>query len=165
MYFINVFLSYSILGYLFELIVALIMDNKLNSGIMFGPWTPIYGFGVLIMIFVKKRLEKLKLNKWLEIILYFLIIIISLTILEQIGGVLLEKIFNKELWNYSNLKFHLTKYTALEISLGWSIGAIILIYLIHPKLKKILLKVPFLITAITFIIFITDTIITFFKFI
>ncbi len=165
MYLINIFLSYSIIGYLFELIVDLILKIKPSSGILFGPWTPIYGFGVLIMLFIKNKLQKLNLNKVLEIIIFFFIIVITLTLLEQLGGVLLAKLFHKTLWDYRNLKFHITKYIALETSLGWGLGSIIIAYVIHPKFKKILKKIPFLISSLVFIAFAIDVIITIFKYI
>ncbi len=165
MYLINIFLSYSIIGYLFELIVDLILNIKPSSGILFGPWTPIYGFGVLIMLFIKNKLQKLNLNKVLEIIIFFFIIVITLTLLEQLGGVLLAKLFHKTLWDYRNLKFHITKYIALETSLGWGFGSIIIAYVIHPYFKKLLKKIPFLISALVFIAFAIDVIITIFKYI
>ena len=160
MEYINVFLVYSIIGYLFELIVCLFAKTKPNSGILFGPWTPIYGIGVLIMLGIQKFLQRHKLKKAYEIILYALCIFFLLTILEQLGGVLLAKVFHKTLWDYSNLKFHLTKYIALEISLGWTIGAIIIAYLIHPLVKRLIKKIPFLFTALGLIAMSIDIIIT-----
>ena len=165
MYILTIFLSYSFFGFIFETIVSLVTDGKLNSGIMFGPWTPIYGFGVLIMLFLKKQLKKLNLKKYQEIIVFFLSIVVILSLLEQTGGMLLDKVFHKTLWDYSNLKFHITKYIALEISLGWGLGAIIIGYIIHPKLKKYFQKMPFVITAIAALIFSIDAIITFLKYV
>ena len=114
MYKLNIFLLYSFLGYIFEIIVDLIMKIKPSSGIMSGPFTPIYGLGVLIMLQIKDLYQRLDLNKFLEIALYFITVIIVLTILEQIGGMLLDKVFNKTLWDYSDYKFHITKYIALS---------------------------------------------------
>ena len=165
MYILTIFLSYSFFGFIFETIVSLVTGRKLNSGIMFGPWTPIYGFGVLIMLFLKKQLKKLNLKKYQEIIVFFLSIVVILSLLEQTGGMLLDKVFHKTLWDYSNLKFHITKYIALEISLGWGLGAIIIGYIIHPKLKKNFQKMPFVITAIAALIFSIDAIITFLKYV
>ena len=79
MYILTIFLSYSFFGFIFETIVSLVTGGKLNSGIMFGPWTPIYGFGVLIMLFLKKQLKKLNLKKYQEIIVFFLSIVVILS--------------------------------------------------------------------------------------
>ena len=160
MYLIDVFLIYSIIGHLFEVVVDLILNIKPGSGILYGPWPPIYGFGVLIMLFIKKRLEKYKLNKFLEICLYFLIVVLILTILEELGGVLLAKVFNKTLWDYSNLNGHITKYIAIETSLGWGLGSILIGYVIHPHLKKLIKKIPFFLSALLFISFMIDVVVT-----
>lgn len=145
--------------------VCLFRKSKLDSGILFGPWTPIYGIGVLIMLFIKRRVKRLNLNKFLELIIYFLIVTIVLTIIEQIGGMLLEFLFHKELWDYSNMKFHITKYIALEISLIWGGLSILIAYVIHPFLKKLIVKIPFIVFAIITILFSIDVILTIFKYI
>ncbi len=165
MYFINIFLIYSIMGHLFEVIVDLILNIKPGSGILYGPWTPIYGFGVLLMLGIKKILEKFNLKKGIQIILYFISVVIILTILEQIGGVLLDKCFHKTLWNYSNLPLHITKYIAVETSLGWGGGAIIIGYVIQPFLQKYIAKIPFLLTALVFCAFMIDAILTICRYI
>ena len=164
MYYINVFFVYSIIGFIFEIVISLILGSKLNSGILYGPWTPIYGIGVLIMLFMKRKLQKLKLNKFMEIFIYFFSVVIILTLLEQLGGVLLDTFFHKTLWDYRNLKYHITKYIALETSLGWGIGAIFIAYIVHPYLKKFIKKIPFLVSALMMIIFSIDVIILIMKY-
>jgi len=54
--------------------------------------------------------------------------LIILTIIEAIAGYSIEFIFNITFWDYSNYKFNIGKYIALESSLIWGIGSIILIY-------------------------------------
>lgn len=162
---INIFLFYSLLGHVFELVVNLILNTTPKSGIMFGPWTPIYGLGVLIMLQIKKVLEKFNLNKIFEIIIYFFSVVIILSLLEQLGGVLLKVFFDKILWDYSDLKFHITKYVALEISLGWGIGAIIIAYVINPFVEKLLVRIPKFVSILIFMIFIIDAVFTFLKYI
>lgn len=165
MFYINIFLVYSIIGFFFELLVDLILKIKPGSGIMFGPWTPIYGIGVLIMLLLKRFLEKFNLNKFFEIFIYFISVTILITILEQLGGVLLKEIFNKTLWSYTDLKFHITKYIALEVSLGWGVGAIIIAYVINPLIEKLINIIPKFITILIFVLFIIDAVITFLKYI
>lgn len=45
MYYINCFFLYSFLGFIIENIVHLINKDDSGSGILYGPWTPIYGVG------------------------------------------------------------------------------------------------------------------------
>lgn len=58
MYDINIFLTYSILGFFYECIINFIQDGRFSSGFMYGPWTPIYGIGVLIILYIHKKLKK-----------------------------------------------------------------------------------------------------------
>ena len=41
MYYINYFFIYSFLGYLYECFLGLIKDDKVGSGILYGPVTPV----------------------------------------------------------------------------------------------------------------------------
>ena len=62
MYDINIFLTYSILGFFYECIINFIQDGRFSSGFMYGPWTPIYGIGVLIILYIYKKLKKYNKN-------------------------------------------------------------------------------------------------------
>lgn len=161
MFYINFFLFFSIFGYLFETICAYIFKSGFNSGILYGPWTPLYGFGVLIiMILSNKLFQNLHLNRILETIIVFVCVTIVLTILEWLGGVLIEKLFSITFWDYSNYRFHIGKYISLEMSLLWGVGSIILIYLVIPYVSEFIKKIPFFITMILSSLFVIDLIVT-----
>ena len=51
------FLLYSIIGYIVEVIFVSIKSRKivLNRGFLIGPYLPIYGFGSLIMVLFLER--------------------------------------------------------------------------------------------------------------
>lgn len=162
MFYINMFLFFSIFGYLFETLCAYIFKTGFSSGILYGPWTPVYGFGVLIiMILSNKLFQNLHLNRVVETIIVFICIIVILTILEWLGGILIEKLFHITFWDYSNYKFHIGKYISLEMSLLWGVGSIILIYLVIPYVSEFIKKIPFFITMILSSLFIIDLIVTF----
>lgn len=147
MYYINCFFVYSFLGFIFENIVCLLVGSKLESGILFGPFTPIYGIGVILILILSRFFFKnLHMPRWKETIVVFLFLIFILTFMEWLGGILIEKIFHVTFWNYENLKFHIGKYIALEISLVWGILSILLIYVIHPLLESFIKKIPSFIT-------------------
>lgn len=161
MFYINFFLFFSIFGYLFETICAYIFKSGFNSGILYGPWTPLYGFGVLmVMILSNKLFQNLHLNRILETIIVFVCVTIVLTILEWLGGVLIEKLFSITFWDYSNYRFHIGKYISLEMSLLWGVGSIILIYLVIPYVSEFIKKIPFFITMILSSLFVIDLIVT-----
>ena len=54
MFYINCFLLYSILGYLLETLAAFITKSNFKSGILFGPWTPVYGLGAVLIILISR---------------------------------------------------------------------------------------------------------------
>lgn len=159
MYYINIFFIYSIIGYLLELIIHLI--NGYKGGILYGFWTPVYGIGSIVIMYIyNKYISKLKRHRIIEFISLFISSLIILSIIEFIGGTLIEAIFHKSLWNYEDYKFNIGKYICLEMSLLWSIGSIILIYLLKVPTDKIAKKIPKFITWILIIIFIIDLICT-----
>lgn len=161
MFYINFFLFFSIFGYLFETICSYIFKSGFNSGILYGPWTPLYGFGVIIIMLLSNKIfESLHLNKVVETIVVFVVITIVLTVLEWLGGVLIEKLFHITFWDYSNYKYHIGKYISLEMSLLWGVGSIILIYLVIPYVCEFIKKIPFFITMFLSSLFIIDVIVT-----
>lgn len=161
MYFINSFLAYSIIGYIIEILCAFIIGAKNpESGFLYGPWTPIYGFAaILITLIYDKIFKKKNLPKSREMIILFFIITLLLMILEYIGGILMEIIFGFSFWNYKKFKFNIGKYTCLEMGLLWGIMGIIFIYIFRPFFDKYIKKTPKILTIIAASFFIIDAII------
>lgn len=157
LYFLNIFFIFSVLGHILENFVYIHVD----SGILYGFWTPIYGFGVLLILFVNHILKKLKLNKYLHPIILFIISAIVLSTLEYIGGIVIEFLFGRIFWDYSSQKFHIGKYTSLKMCLLWGLSSILVIYVLMPILSKWIKKIPKFITYILVFLFILDIIITF----
>jgi len=131
-----------------------------NSGILLGYWTPIYGIGTIIILLVNKFVNKTNFKRFSKIITLFVTSSIILASIEALGGYLIKWIFNTELWNYSNHKFNIGRYTSLEMSLIWGLSSILLIYFIKPLLDKIISKIPKYLTYLLIIIFIIDCITT-----
>lgn len=164
MYYINCFFVYSFLGFLFETLVGKVTGTNFNSGILYGPITPIYGIGVvLIMVISKYFFLNLHMPRWIETVIVFLILLVILTLIEWIGGILIEKIFDIVFWDYSHLKWNIGKYISLEISLIWGILSLILIYIIKPFLDPMILKIPIVLTYILIFLFFIDIGFTYMK--
>lgn len=162
MYYLNCFFVYSILGHLLETIVALITKTNFKSGFLFGWWTPVYGVGTVIILFISEYLFKnMHMNRIVESIVAFFVIAIVLSFIEALGGVLLEKIFNISFWDYNTHKYHIGKYISLEMTFMWGIASMIFIYLVNPLLEKIIRKIPSWVTITLIILFISDCCYTF----
>lgn len=161
MYLLNCFFIYSILGFLLESTFNLIVIHHFKSGILYGPWTPVYGIGAILTIIISNKIfKKLKTTKLKETIIVFLILSVTLTLIEWIGGILIEKIFSITMWNYKKFNFNIGKYISLEMALIWGIISIILIYFIKPLIDKIEKKIPKKLTITLSTLFIIDLIIT-----
>ena len=161
MYYINCFFMYSVLGFLTESFVYKFIDSSRHSGFLYGPITPIYGIGAILIILINKKIiSKLKINKFFIIILQFIIFTVLLTLLEFIGGFLLKELLNMELWNYTNKEYNIGKYISLDLAIVWGIFSILFIYIIHPFINKFIKKIPRKGTYLFIIIFIIDIIFT-----
>ena len=161
MYYINSFFIYSILGYIFEMLFGFVTGaNNPESGVLYGPWTPIYGIAsILIIIISEKIFKNFHLKRWKETLIAFFIIVPVLMLLEWTGGVLIEIIFGFTFWEYNNYTFEVAKYTCFEMGLIWGIIAIVFIYIIRPFLDKYIKKIPMWLTIIVSILFTIDFII------
>lgn len=157
MYYINVFFIFSIIGHILENFVY----EHVDSGILFGFWTPIYGFGVLLILMINNILKKFNINKYIFPIVLFIISAIFLSTLEYIGGIIIEHLFGRVFWDYSYQKFHIGKYTSLRMCLLWGLSSILVVYIIKPILDKFIKKMPKFITYILVFLFIIDLIVTF----
>lgn len=159
MYYINIFFIYSIVGYILEYIVHLITGYE--GGILYGFWTPIYGVGSVIIIYLyNKYISKLKVHKILKFICIFLTGFLLLSFIEFIGGIIIKFLFNKTLWDYTDYKYNIGKYVSLEMGLLWSVISLILIYLLKKPTDKIAKKIPKKVTWVLIIFFFIDAFFT-----
>ena len=100
-YIIFNFIIYSFIGWIIELLYnyAIRKDFK-KAGFLKGPYKPMYGIAVTILILCK---EIFHFNSIIMLILCF---IVPSTI-EYISGYLLKRFFNEVYWDYSDLKYNI----------------------------------------------------------
>lgn len=157
MYYINCFFIYSILGYFLEIIFGFCIGANASSGVLYGPWTPIYGFASLIIILVSDKLfSNLHMNRVKETLIVLPVITVFITFLEFLGGIFIEYFFGFSFWDYTNRPYHLGKYVCLPFSLLWGVLSFIFIYFIRPFIDKYIKMIPNIITYIMIILFIVD---------
>lgn len=162
MYYINCLYFYSLFGFILESTVYKISNSTKHSSIFYGPITMVYGFGVLALILLKKYFfDKLSCNKWLKLVIIFLTGWITLTLIEWLGGNILYKIFNINMWNYTKKPFNCGKYICLELSLIWGILGTIFVYYLKDFLDKFISLIPKKLTIIILIANFIDTLFVF----
>lgn len=160
MYYINTFFINSIIGFLFETIWCTILGWNSNSGILYGPWTPVYGIGCIIIIIIYDWLNKKLENKFSKFVIFAIITPILLSSIEMIGGYIIEAIFNQTFWDYSDHKFNIDKYASLEMTLIWLIAAFFYIFVLRKIIDKFIYYISKQLTYILIFLFITDLFIT-----
>ena len=154
-----IFIIYSFLGWLMEVLLVSFQQRKITArGFLIGPWCPIYGFGALfVTLLLKKYYED-------PIVLFIMSFLLG-TILEYITSYLMEKIFKARWWDYTNHKFHINGRVSLTTSLGFGLLGVILVYVFNPFFLKIISNIPNIlfntIMIIILLIFISDVIISF----
>lgn len=126
------FIIYSFLGWCIESIFKSFCEKKLvNSGFLYGPFCPIYGYGAIIMYLF---LDDVKSKPFITFCLGFVV----LSIWEYAVGVFLEKVFHRKYWDYSKNKFNLQGRVCLLNSVFWGILGVLFIDVIHPFITGIL---------------------------
>ena len=155
------FLIYSCMGWCLEVIYAAATTGQLvNRGFLNGPVCPIYGFGMVIVLFALTPLQH-------SILLLYLGGVILPSALELVGGWALYKLYHTRWWDYSDYPFNIGGYICLEFSLLWGVGTLIVMKLVHPIIADAVALIPPLVGLILmfllYAIYAADTIATAFA--
>lgn len=130
------FFSFSFAGWCWEVMLYLVRDRDfVNRGILIGPWLPIYGFGGLILYQLLIRLKKAP-------VIVFLLGLITCTALEYGASWILEVIFGKRWWDYSDHLVHLNGRVCLIGILCFGIAGLLIVYFLAPVLTRYYSKIP-----------------------
>lgn len=112
------FFVYGFAGWILETVYATIRHHAFsNRGAINGPFCATYGIGGVIITLTVHELTGI----WL-----FLFSMVYATVVEWIGGHMIEYFWHRRLWNYQNRRFNLDGYICLPASLLWgALGYII----------------------------------------
>lgn len=153
-YYFLLFLIYSFIGWLIEVIGKLIEKHKfINRGFLIGPICPIYGHGCILMILTLSRYKDNPLT-------LFIYAIFICSLLEYFTSYFMEKIFKARWWDYSTKRFNLNGRICAETMIPFGILGTLVICVINPIFEYLLILFNFetiKITAVVlFIIYIID---------
>lgn len=131
-YLFLVFILYSFVGYLCEIVCSSIKQKKLvNRGFLCGPYCPIYGVGSLFILFLLLRFKE-------DPVVVFLLGAIITSALEYVTSFVLEKIFHNKWWDYSDEKFNIHGRIFLFNTLLFGFGSLVIIYTGNNIITQIL---------------------------
>lgn len=128
-----IFIVGSIIGFLLEMGVGLFQNGHFVSrkGLLFGPFTPVYGVGLAIYYLLFFRFKE-RDNETKA----FFVSMIAGGVVEYIFSYLQEKLFGTISWDYSNIPFNINGRTSLLHCTYWGIGGILFVKYIYPYIVK-----------------------------
>lgn len=142
-----IFIVYAFLGWCTEVSYAALDTGKfVNRGFLNGPYCPIYGCGVVIVVAI---LTPLKDNLLILFVGSFLLT----SILEFVTGFILEKVFQNKWWDYSDKPFNIKGYVCLKFSIYWGLACTFIMDVLHPIIYKGITAIPYLLGLILLIVF------------
>lgn len=135
------FFLYSVLGWIYEVVLEVFIYRWgfSNRVALFGPYCVIYGFGALIFLILLKDLKSRRIGtKKLNLtpLLVFFAIIFIATVVELIGSYIMEATQGGWMWDYSDYFANFQGRIALNPSIRFGIGGMVILYLLQPLFEK-----------------------------
>lgn len=141
-FFIMLFFFGSILGWLWEMVAFKYTHSGFGwieiiqnlRGVLHGPWVPIYGFGIILLVLLGQRLKQR------PVVLLFSNIVVC-AFLEYSTSYILEFLFHARWWDYSTkfLNLHGRIYVGGILFFG-AVGMVV-VYLIEPWLRSRIMSI------------------------
>ena len=148
------FFTFSLVGWLWEVSIHLIKDGVfVNRGALHGPWLPIYGGGLVMILIVLARFRK---NAALEIAL----IVVLCGLVEYFTSLILELANGMRWWDYTGYFLNLNGRICAEGLLVFALGGSAVVYMLMPLLdnlwQKINKKILVIICCVLLLVFGAD---------
>lgn len=122
------FFCYAFIGWVWETIYcSLKARHFVYRGFLLGPITPIYGFGVLGVLYLIEPYQN-------QLAILFIFALLLVTALEYVTSVLLEKIFHLTLWDYKKVPLNINGRVAVPVSIFWGVACVFIVKVINPEL-------------------------------
>ena len=155
------FFIYCLMGWIWESIILPLSRHQkpYNRGFLNGPWIPIYGFGAMLVI-VLFDIQQVNYP------IYTLFISggVVACLLEYITSYVMEKLFHRRWWDYSQKAFNLNGRVCLEGFICFGLFSVVAIDYVQPFFTSKLLLVDenilFVLSGVLSVLFIVDTIVS-----
>lgn len=128
--YVIIFLIASVLGLVIETVYTFIVFGILESrvGLVWGPFSPLYGVGAVLLTMVLWPLRKERVWK------IFLLSAVLGSLLEQTAGWSMETFAHLQSWTYLGLPDHITQWIAWRFVAMWGILGVVWCRVIMPEL-------------------------------
>lgn len=125
------FFAYSFVGWLWEVaLFGVLQQEFVNTGLLHGPWLPIYGVGGVAALELFKNIRNNPKKTFVSIMLVA-------GVLEYTTHAATEKIFGVTWWDYSDYLLNINGRICIEGLAAFGILGCAAIYLISPRLNNI----------------------------
>ncbi len=164
------FTFYSVIGWCYEVFLEVVVYRWgfTNRGVLFGPYTPVYGFGALaFLILVYPMIREKRGTKRLAFIpVVFLLCMAIATAIELGTSYILEYTIGSWPWQtYADYAINFQARIALSPSLRFGLGGVLFLYVLQPLFEKITAKLGDrgvkILAAVFIVMFAADCIYTF----
>ncbi|MBR1883839.1 MAG: putative ABC transporter permease [Clostridia bacterium] len=124
------------IGDLYEVLLHFIKNGELvqRRGVIYGPFNPVYGFGLLLMVLLLGRVKR---N--FKIFIYGSVIG---GVFEYMCSFIQEKVFGTYAWDYSDLFLNINGRTTVIYAMFWGVLALGVIKVIVPLMSLWIEKIP-----------------------
>ena len=158
------FFLYGCIGWCVEVVYAAVKEHKLvNRGFLCGPICPIYGFGMVGLVYSVQLIPLPDSGSMSAVSIFFIGMVLT-TAIELVGGWVLYKLYHIRWWDYSKMKYNLGGYICPQFSLLWGLGSVLMIKVVHPLLARGSNPMPFkamlILDIVLFIFFVADVIVS-----
>lgn len=140
------FILYSFLGWILEEIYCFFTRGYFKKeGFLKGPFKPMYGFALSILIYCYKGL------KIRGITLVALLFVVP-TFIEFASGYILKKWFKKVYWDYSNIRFNFMGLICVRFSLYWGVLSLVDLFFVQNLIDKFYFYYDYIAIILTLIL-------------
>lgn len=141
------FMLYSFIGWCYEVFLEVVVYRWgfSNRGVLFGPYCVVYGFGALILMASLNWLKKRKIYVGrisITPVLVFAGIVAITTLVELAASYIMEFTQGEWMWDYTRFSFNFQGRIALNPSIRFGIGGIVILYLLQPLFEKGVRRLP-----------------------
>ena len=126
----------SLTGWIWEVIISLLQGGAfVNRGVLHGPWLPIYGGGMLLILTILYRFRRKPFAE------FWMIVLLCGTV-EYLSSWVLETLHHGEKWwDYSGYYLNLNGRISAEGLLVFGIGGMAFIYVTAPLLDNLIERI------------------------